>query len=272
MKWEVVEPTRGSFDWSGADEIVAFAQAHNQKVRGHTLLWHNQLPGWLTGGTFTKAQLSDILQQHIAAEMGRYAGKIYAWDVVNEVFNADGTRRVDLWQTTIGDEYIADAFKWARAADPAAKLYINDYDVEGINPKSDALYNLVKTLKSQGVPIDGVGIQAHYDASIPFPTDIAENMKRFADLGLDVAITELDVRIDTPSDAAELAQQADYYGQTVSACVALPRCVGITVWGFDDRYSWVPMTFPGKGDADLYDASLAPKPALAAVQQALMGR
>jgi endo-1,4-beta-xylanase len=269
MKWEVVEPTRGEFNWTGADEIVAFAQAHNQKVRGHTLLWHNQLPGWLTGGTFTKAQLSDILQQHIAAEMGRYAGKIYAWDVVNEVINADGTRRDDLWQTTIGDEYVADAFKWARAADPTAKLYINDYDIEGINAKSDALYDLVKSLKSQGVPIDGVGFQAHFDTSIPFPTDMAENMKRFADLGLEVAITEMDVRVDVPATPAALSEGASYYKQAVQACTGLSACVGMTVWGFTDKYSWVPSVFPGKGAACLYDENLSPKPAYAAVEDAL---
>ena len=269
MKWEVVEPTRGEYNWSGADEIVAFAQAHNQKVRGHTLLWHNQLPGWLTGGTFTKAQLSDILQQHIAAEMGHYAGKIYAWDVVNEVIEADGTRRDDLWQKTIGDEYVADAFKWARAADPTAKLYINDYDIEGINAKSDALYNLVKSLKSQGVPIDGVGFQAHFDTANPFPTDMADNLKRFTDLGVEVAITEMDVRVNTPATPAGLSEGATYYKQAVQACVGNSACVGMTVWGFTDKYSWVPGVFPGKGAACLYDENLNPKSAYGAVEDAL---
>ncbi len=271
MKWGPLEPSRGQYEWADADAIVAFAQAHDQKIRGHTLVWYQQLPRWVSDGGFTKAQLTDILQQHIATEVGRYAGKIYAWDVVNEVIAADGSMRDDIFLKTLGIGYIADAFRWAHAADPQAKLYINDYDVEGINPKSDGLYNLVKSLKSQGVPIDGVGIQAHFDANLAFPTDMTANLQRFADLGLDVAITELDVRINTPATTAELAKEADYYGQTVASCLAVTRCVGLTVWGFTDKYSWVPMTFPGLGAADLYDASYAPKPALAAVQEALAG-
>lgn len=272
MKWQLVEPTRGQYTWSRADEIVAFAQAHDMKIRGHVLVWHSQMPDWLTGGTWTKATLSEVLKEHITTEMGRYAGKIYAWDVVNEAVLDDGTRRPNIWQTTIGDEYIADAFNWAHAADPAAKLYINDYDTEAANTKSDALYNLVKTLKSQGVPIDGVGFQGHFDLKYPFPAGFADNMKRFTDLGVEVAITETDVRVNTPSTADELSRQADYYRQTVAACLAVPRCVGITLWEFTDKYSWVPGFFPGEGDADLYDASLQAKPALTAVQQALAGK
>ncbi len=269
MKWESVEPTQGHPNFTAADEIVAFAQAHDEKIRGHTLVWHQQLPAWLTGGTFTQAQLGDILKNHITLEVGRYAGKIYAWDVVNEVIAADGTPQDDLWSKGLGPGYIADAFRWAHAADPAAKLYINDFDVEGINPKSDALYNLVKSLKAQGVPIDGVGIQGHLVLENPFPAGMADNIKRFADLGVEVAITELDVRMSVPATATKLASQADYYRQVVAACVAASACVGITVWGYTDKYSWVPYSFPGEGAAALYDQSLAPKPAYDAVLAAL---
>jgi endo-1,4-beta-xylanase len=263
MKWQVVEPQQGQFDWSGADATVAFAQTHDQIVRGHTLVWHNQLPNWLTGGSFTPAQLKDLLQQHITTEVSRYAGKIYAWDVVNEAFNEDGTWRDDLWYEGLGEAYVAD---------PAAKLYINDYNVEGINPKSDALYDLVKKLKADGVPIDGVGIQAHFDLQYPFPSDMTDNLQRFADLGVEVAITELDVRMNTPATAADLATQADYYKGAVQACLAVKSCVGITVWGFGDKYSWVPYSFPSEGAACLWDENLDPKPALAAVQEALAGK
>ena len=272
MKWGPVEPTQGQFDWSGADEVVAFAEAHDQKIRGHALVWHTQLPDWINNGTFTAAQLNDILESHITTEVSRYKGKIYAWDVVNEVIADDGTMRDTIFYKTLGKDYIANAFKWAHAADPSAKLYINDYDVEGANPKSNALYDLVKSLKSQGVPIDGVGFQGHFDLQYPFPTDMVQNMQRFADLGVEVAITELDVRMATPATPAKLATQADYYKQAVEACLAVQQCVGITVWGFDDKHSWVPYTFPSLGAADLYDASYAPKPALAAVQQALAGK
>ena len=272
LKWGPVEPAQGTFDWSGADEIVAFAQAHGQKVRGHTLGWHNQLPGWLSGGTFTSAQLGEILKNHIATEVGRYAGKIYAWDVVNEPFADDGTWRDTIWLRGLGQGYVADALRWARAADPIAKLYINDYDNEGINAKSDAMYELVKSLKAQGVPLDGVGIQAHYDLAKPFPSDIAANLRRFADLGLEVAFTELDARFQLPATESALAQQATYYGQTVSACLAVSACVGVTVWGFTDKYSWVPFSFPGEGAACLYDENLVPKAAYGAVLAALTAR
>lgn len=131
MKWGSVEPTQNSFNWAEADQIVAFAQAHGQQVRGHTLVWHSQNPGWLTNGTWTSAQLGALLQNHISTEAGRYKGKIAAWDVVNEAFNEDGTYRSTLWYNGLGADYIANALTWARAADPAAKLYINDYNVEG---------------------------------------------------------------------------------------------------------------------------------------------
>ncbi len=272
MKWQVVEPTRGQFSWSGADEIVAFAEANNQLVRGHTLVWHNQLPGWLTAGSFSSAELKSILKDHITTEMSRYKGKVYAWDVVNEAFDDDGTWRESIWYENLGEEYIADALTWAHEADPTAKLYLNDYDIEAIGPKSDAWYNLVKSLQAAGVPIDGMGFQGHFDLQYPFPTDMAQNMQRFADLGLEVAITELDVRVNTPATAADLATQADYYEQAVQACLAVKTCVGITVWGFTDKYSWVPFTFRGEGEACLWDENMASKPALTAVQAALAAK
>ncbi|MER6417474.1 endo-1,4-beta-xylanase [Streptomyces sp. NPDC001137] len=270
MKWGSVEPTRGSFDWTEADRIVAFAQAHNQQVRGHTLVWHNQNPNWLTNGNWTAAQLGSLLQNHITTEVGRYKGKITAWDVVNEAFNEDGTYRSDLWYDKLGADYIANALTWAHAADPAAKLYINDYNVEGVNAKSTALYNLVKDLKSRGVPIDGVGLQAHLILG-QVPSSLQQNIQRFADLGVDVSITELDVRMALPADSAKLAQQAADYKSVLSACVAVTRCAGVTVWGFTDSDSWVPSTFPGYGAATPYDENYAPKPAYRAIAEALGG-
>ncbi|NUQ99370.1 MAG: endo-1,4-beta-xylanase [Streptomyces sp.] len=270
MKWGSVEPTRGSFDWTEADQIVAFAQAHHQQVRGHTLVWHNQNPGWLTNGNWTAAQLGSLLQNHITTEVGRYKGKITAWDVVNEPFNEDGTYRSDLWYNTLGADYIANALTWAHAADPAAKLYINDYNVEGVDAKSTALYNLVKDLRSRGVPIDGVGLQAHLILG-QVPSSLQQNIQRFADLGVDVSITELDVRMALPADSTKLAQQAADYKSVLSACVAVTRCAGVTVWGFTDSDSWVPGTFPGYGAATPYDENYAPKPAYHAIADALGG-
>ncbi|WP_333778406.1 endo-1,4-beta-xylanase [Streptomyces sp. IBSBF 3136] len=270
MKWGSVEPTRGGFDWTEADKIVAFAQAHGQQVRGHTLVWHSQNPSWLTNGSWTPAQLGSLLQNHISTEVGRYKGKIAAWDVVNEPFNDDGTYRADLWYDGLGSGYIANALTWAHAADPDAKLYINDYNVEGVDAKSTALYNLVKSLKQQGVPIDGVGLQAHLILG-QVPSTLQQNIQRFADLGVDVAITELDVRMALPADSGKLAQQAADFRSVVAACVAVTRCVNLTVWGFADSDSWVPSTFPGYGAATPYDENYAPKPAYRGIAEALGG-
>lgn len=270
MKWGSVEPTRGTFNWAEADQIVAFAEAGGQQVRGHTLVWHSQNPSWLTNGTWTAAQLSQLMNDHIALEVGRYKGRLATWDVVNEPFNEDGTYRQTLWYNGLGADYIAQALTAARAADPAAKLYINDYNVEGVNAKSTALYNLVKSLKERGVPIDGVGLQAHLILG-QVPSTLQQNIQRFADLGVDVAITELDIRMQLPSDSAKLTRQAADYKAVVGACVAVARCAGVTVWGFTDSDSWIPDTFPGQGAATPYDENFAPKPAYDAIAEALGG-
>ncbi|MFD9188859.1 endo-1,4-beta-xylanase [Streptomyces phaeochromogenes] len=268
MKWGSVEPTRGSFNWSGADAVVNYAEAHAQKVRGHTLVWHSQLPSWVSNGSWTADTLRTVMTDHIATEAGRYKDRIDHWDVVNEPFNEDGTRRQSVFQTAIGDSYIADALRAARAADPAAKLYVNDYTVEGVNAKSTALYNLVKSLKEQGVPIDGVGLQAHLILG-QVPSTLQANIQRFADLGVDVAITELDIRTTVPPTSAQLAQQKAEYKAVTAACVAVSRCEGVTVWGFTDSDSWIPDVFPGYGAATPYDENFQPKPAYYGIAEAL---
>lgn len=272
MEWDLVEPTQGNFDWDDADSIVAWAQSRGILVRGHTLVWDQQLPTWLTSGNFDAATLTNLLHDHITTEVSRYAGQIYAWDVVNEAFNSDGSLRRTIWEAAMGPDYIARVFEWAHIADPKAKLYINDYGDEGLNAKSDAIYELVKSLRAQGVPIDGVGMQAHFDAAVrgSFPPAFADNIKRFADLGVDVAITELDVRIHTPPLEDELDRQTAYYVQAVTVCFSTPGCVGVTVWEWSDRYSWIPSSYPGEGTADLWDSNLHPKPALTAVKQAIL--
>ncbi len=267
MKWDATEPSRGQFSFGGADQVMAFAQTNNQVVHGHTLVWHSQTPGWVQGLDAT--QLRAAMQTHVDTVVGRYAGRIAAWDVVNEVFEENGTLRNSFWLQRLGSGYIAEAFRLARAADPTAKLYINDYNVEGQNAKSNAMYNLVRDLRAQGVPIDGVGLQTHLAIQFGFPGDLQQNIQRFANLGVDVKITELDVRMQLPADATKLATQATYYRNVVDACLAVARCVGVTIWGFTDRYSWVPDTFPGQGAALPYNENYGQKPAYAAVHDAL---
>jgi endo-1,4-beta-xylanase len=268
MKWGVVEPNRGQFNWSGADQIVNFAGSHSMRIRGHNLVWHSQLPGWLTGGTFTSAQLSTIMQQHIATEVGRYKGRVAVWDVVNEPFNDNGTLRSDIWTQAMGSGYIATALKAAHAADPSAQLFLNDFNIEGINAKSNAMLSLVQSLKSQGVPINGVGFESHFILG-QVPSTLQQNIARFTAIGLKVEITELDVRMTLPTTSAKLSQQASDYRTVVSACLAVSGCQAITVWEFTDKYSWVPGTFSGQGAADIYDQNLQTKPAYTAVQQVL---
>ncbi|MFR9787202.1 endo-1,4-beta-xylanase [Streptomyces sp. MB22_4] len=269
MKWDTTEPSQGQFNFSGGDAIVQFAQAHNQQVRGHNLVWHSQLPSWVS--SLPSSQVQAAMENHITKEAGHYKGEVYAWDVVNEPFNDDGTYRTDAFYNAMGKDYIADALRTAHAADPGAKLYINDYNIDGTGAKADAMYQLASDLKKQGVPLDGIGFQGHLAVQYSFPSNMRQNLQRFADLGLDVAFTELDVRMEMPSDSTKLAAQADYYRQVTEACLAVTRCVGITVWDFDDKYSWVPSTFSGQGAADLYDENLQTKPAYTAVQTALGG-
>jgi endo-1,4-beta-xylanase len=149
MKWQVVEPAQGTYDWSAADQLVSFADSNGQLVRGHTLVWQNQLPDWLTTGTFTPAQLRELLHKHITDEVSHFKGHIWQWDVVNEAFNDDGTTRDTLWLRAMGPGYIADAFRWAHQADPRALLFYNDYNIEGMGAKSDAVFALVKQLRAE---------------------------------------------------------------------------------------------------------------------------
>lgn len=267
MKWDSTEPSRGQFNYAPGDQIVTLARSNNQIVRGHTLVWHNQTPSWVQNLSAT--DLRTALQNHISNVVTHFRGDLYAWDVVNEPLNEDGTLRNSFWYQKLGSSYIADAFRAARAADPTVKLYINDYNTDGLGAKSDGMYSLVQSLLAQGVPIDGVGFQAHLATQYGFPNQMQQNLQRFANLGLDVAVTELDVRMQLPPDATKLATQATYYRNVVNACLAVSRCVGVTTWGYTDKYSWVPSTFPGEGAALLVDENFQVKPAYTAVHDAL---
>ena len=269
MKWESVEPQRGTYTWADADAIVDNARRHGQKVRGHNLVWHNQIPAWLTtgvaDGTISDSELRTILRDHIMTEAGRYKGRIRAWDVVNEVIDEDGTLRQSIWLTHLGPGYIADAFRWAHQADPHAKLYINDYNIEWNTAKIDATIALIKDLQAKRVPIDGVGFQGHLGIQYDYPGDWANVMRRFAALHLEIAVTEMDVRMVLPVTPEKLATQAEYYRRALSDCLSVRACGEFTVWGFTDKHSWVSGTFAGEGAACLLDENLAPKPAYAAL-------
>jgi endo-1,4-beta-xylanase len=268
MKWDTTKPSNGSYNFGPGDQIVSFAQSHSQRLRGHNLVWHSQLPGWVT--SLPSNQVQSAMESHITTEVNHFKGKIFAWDVVNEPFNDDGSLRQDVFFNAMGSGYIADALRTARAADPSAKLYLNDYNIEGENAKSNAMYSLIQSLKSQGVPIDGVGLESHFIVG-QVPSSLLANMQRFAALGVDVAITELDDRIQLPTSTTTLNQQATDFATVVKDCLAVPRCVGITQWDVSDADSWVPGTFSGWGAATMFDNNYQPKPAYTAVQNALGG-
>ena len=287
MKWQVVEPTQGMFDWSGADRLVAFAEQHGQLVRGHTLLWHSQLPDWLTSGvangTISNDQLRGLLHQHITTEVSRYKGRIWQWDVANEFFTDSNPSTInpnDFWVSHLGTGVIADAFRWAHQADPHALLFYNDYNIageDGSNAKSDAVFAWLKDMLNQGVPIHGVGDQGHLDTQFGFSgARMQQDLERYASLGLKVAITEADVRTNVdgpttqvPTDSLSQFAQPFEFGQMLKAAMAVPDCLSFTVWGFGDADSWVPGFFTGEGFATIYDVNLQPKPAFFELQQDL---
>ncbi|WP_250008224.1 endo-1,4-beta-xylanase [Actinoplanes sp. M2I2] len=241
MKWDATEPQQGRFTYTNGDRILNQGLSNGAKVRGHALLWHAQQPGWaqsLSGTALRNAAIN-----HVTQVATHYRGKIYAWDVVNEAFadGGSGARRDSNLQRT-GNDWIEAAFRAARAADPAAKLCYNDYNTDGINAKSTGIYNMVRDFKSRGVPIDCVGFQSHLGTGID--STYQANLKRFADLGVDVQITELDIE--------QGGNQANIYGTVTRACLAVSRCTGITVWGIRDTDSWRtganPLLFDGSGN------------------------
>jgi endo-1,4-beta-xylanase len=293
MKWDSIEPTQGQLNFAPGDALISFAEQHNQLVRGHTLLWHNQIPSWLTtgvsNGTISNDQLRDILKQHIFAEVGHFRGKIWQWDVANEVFAnawdphplADGINGDDFWVSHLGEGIVADVFRWAHQADPNALLFYNDFNIsgqDGTNAKSDAVYAWAKKMQAQGVPINGIGEQGHLDTQYGFSgTQFQADLARYASLGLKVAVTEADVRtfvettdnLQTPTDSLALFAQPYEFDQMLKACLAVSKCISFTIWDVDDADSWVPGTFTGEGYATLYDTNLQPKPAYTTLQQDL---
>ncbi|GAB3434478.1 endo-1,4-beta-xylanase [Flindersiella endophytica] len=276
MKWGPLEPRRGEYDWAPADALVRFARANRQAVRGHTLLWHNQLPEWLVAGiadgTIGADELRQLLRKHIFDVAGHFRGKLYQWDVVNEVIDDNGNLRDTPFLRLLGPDYIADAFRWAHQADPKVKLYLNDYNVEGISAKSDAYYALVKQLLARRVPVQGFGAQGHLGVQYGFyPAEaVAENLRRFEALGLETSLTEVDVRMVLPNDTVKNQAQVQGYHTLMQGALLADRCRSFTVWGFTDKYSWVPGVFDGQGEACLLDVNFQPKAALGGIRADLM--
>jgi endo-1,4-beta-xylanase len=266
MKWDTTEPSNGTFNFAPGDQIVAYAQANSERLRCHNLVWQSQLPSWVS--SLPASQVQGAMETHITTEATHYKGDCYAWDVVNEPFNSDGSFVADPFFNAMGSGYIADALKTAHAADPNAKLYINDFSIEGENAKSNAMFSLAQSLLAQGAPLSGIGFESHFILG-QIPADMEANMQRFANLGRDVAVTELDDRITLPASSANLTQQASEFSQVVKDCLGVSRCVGVTQWAVGDADSWVPGAFSGQGAATMFDQNYNAKPAFTSVQSTL---
>ncbi|WP_320777170.1 endo-1,4-beta-xylanase [Streptomyces sp. CRN 30] len=256
MKIDALQPQRGQFNFTAGDRVYNWAVQNGKQVRGHTLAWHSQQPGWMQ--SLSGSALRQAMIDHINGVMGHYRGKIVQWDVVNEAFadGSSGARRDSNLQRT-GNDWIEVAFRAARAADPAAKLCYNDYNVENWTwAKTQAMYNMVRDFKQRGVPIDCVGFQSHFNSGSPYHSNFRTTLQNFAALGVDVAVTELDIQGASPTT----------YANVTNDCLAVPRCLGVTVWGVRDSDSWraqdTPLLFNNDGSK---------KPAYSAVLNALNG-
>src|ERR1700730_6098170 len=272
FKFTATHPAQNTYNFADTDALVTFAEANGMKIRGHTLVWHSQIPTWLTNGNFTRDETIAIMRDHIHTLVGRYKGRIWAWDVVNEAI-ADGSsalRTSSFWYQKIGPDYIKLAFQFAHEADPDAILYINDYSNETMSAKSTGVYNLVRDLKLDGVPVHGVGWQMHITNGDRIGADHHSNAQRLAALGVEISITELDVRMPLPADSNKLATQAATYRDVLEFCLSKPKCVSLITWGFTDKYSWIPGFFPGMGAGLTFDANYQPKPAYDALRQVLI--
>jgi endo-1,4-beta-xylanase len=271
MKFGPIHPAQATFNFGPADKVAAFAREHKMALRGHTLVWHQQNPAWITNGALSPEQLAAAMQDHIRAVVGHFAGQVYAWDVVNEAFTDDGAARKTVWSVNPG--YIEQAFRWAHEADPKAVLFYNDYSAEGMNAKSAAIFKMAEDFKARGVPLNGIGLQMHFTKRAPSIADIEANLKRITELGLEVQITELDVRLPVGEagvvDPGDLDAQAKIYGEIVAACRKFPKCTAIQTWGITDRYSWIPRTYRGFGAGLPFDAEFKPKAAYGAIAAAL---
>jgi len=287
MKMGPIHPRENRYNWRDADSIVSFAVRNKLKVRGHTLCWHAQTPSWLftdsAGNNVSKEVLLQRLKSHILAVAGRYKGKVYAWDVVNEVI-ADGNDfiRKSKWTEIAGEEFIAKAFEYAHEADPNAVLFYNDYNTE-IASKREKIYRLLKGLKEKGVPVQGVGLQAHWSVSSPSREELEESITKFASLGLQIQFTELDISVYAGRQGGQLIQNQQRQQQESQFTSEMEQkqlekykmvfdvfrkhrkhITGVTFWNVSDKYSWL----DGRGRKNfplLFDQNLQRKKAYAEV-------
>ncbi|KAF2096055.1 family 10 glycosyl hydrolase [Rhizodiscina lignyota] len=281
MKFQFTEPEQNNFTYAGGQEVIDLAKQHgNRYVRCHNLVWVTEVSEWVLDRNWTAEALTEVMKNHIYNVVTHFGDSCYSWDVVNEALNDNGTWAPSVWFDTIGPEYFYKAYQFAEEAVKLTgkdiKLYYNDYNIEYPGPKATGVVGLVKELKRRKLKIDGVGLETHYEVgTAPSYEQQIEASKMYTALGVDIARTELDVRFtQLPYNSSGLALQAKEYYDAVKSCVDIRQCIGMTVWDFVDKYSWVPGTFPGKGGADIYglgNSNYTRKPAYYAVGDALAG-
>jgi endo-1,4-beta-xylanase len=265
MKPVSLAAERGKFEFKNADSLVAFARANGMKVRGHCLVWHQQIPAWMNNDQLSREELFNIMKEYITTVVTHFKGKIFAWDVVNEAINekeADAYRNT-VWKKVLGPAYIDSAFVWAHRADPSALLIYNDYDIEDMGRKSNAVFDLVKGMKARHIPIDGVGLQCHFQLGRINPVEMKANMDRIAGLGLQTQITELDIAVPSDQYTKEnFEKQAEEYGQVMTLFLQDKNCSSLMLWGLTDRFSWIPGFSKNKrGGALIFAEDYGKKPA-----------
>lgn len=282
MKMGPLQPGENRYFWPVADSIVDFGVANKLKVRGHCLVWHAQTPRFLFRDSIGKTVSKDVLlariKNHINTVVTRYRGKVYAWDVVNEVIADDTTyfRKSPLY-TIAGEDFVEQAFRYAHEADPKAILFYNDYNTE--NPvKREKIYRMLKNLLAKGVPIHGVGLQAHWSISTPSRAELEKSIEMFSSLGLQIQFTELDISVYAGRQGGQMISGEKNQGQAIFTPEMEQKqlekyqmifdvfrkykkhITGVTFWNLSDRYSWL----DGRGRKNyplLFDTQLKPKKA-----------
>lgn len=251
MKFSQMHPGPNTYFWTDADYLVSYAQQYNKRIHGHTLIWHNSMPAWVTDFVGDSAAWENLFKTHIQTVVTHFKGKVASWDVVNEVLNDDGSLRNSIWLQKLGSGYIARAFQYAHAADPDALLFYNEYGHEYSSTKRTAIINLVTNLKNAGVPIHGIGMQMHTRYT-QTDANLAAAISTAAQTGLKVHISELDISVN-PDNNQNLTfnslleqQQALKYKYIVSAYKAIPEAqkFGITQWNVTDGDSWLTSSKP----------------------------
>jgi endo-1,4-beta-xylanase len=276
FKPDVLQPIQGTFDFTQADELVAFAKENQKEIHGHCLVWHNQIPFWMQEFSGTREEWIAVLETHIKTVVSHFGEEVMAWDVVNEAFEDDGSFRETIWYKNIGEEYIQLAFEFARSANPSALLFYNDYNVAGKTKKCQAILEHLIQLKEKGVPVHGIGMQFHISINYPSQNNIESAANENANNGFLVHFSEVDVSVNPNGGNMNLNdrilnRQAEKYAQLAEIYLNLPvkNQYAFTTWGVSDLDSWIPSYF-GKEDYPLlFDSNYEPKPAYCALKDAL---